>query len=220
MNIEIIHGPGNAAAKITMGAGERCTAESGAMIAMSGDMGITTTTHKRGKGSIMKSVKRLLSGESFFLNHFQASDKGGELYLATTLSGDMMQYNLDNENLIVQGGSYVSCEEGIEIDLGWEGFKSFLSGESILHELSPTSRFASNADIGLFRHYKLGRWRGWCRCVLVDDQSPAGIVLAVNIGAVKGWRRWRIGWRGQDGFLYLVDSDIIRFNPAQVCDRQ
>ena len=53
---------------------------------------------------------------------------------------------------------------------------------------------------------------------LVDDQSPAGFVFPVNVGAVKGWRRRRIGWWGQYGFLYLVDGYLIRFNPAQVCD--
>ena len=47
MEIEIVNGPGAAAAKIIMEAGETATAEAGAMIGMSGDMSITTTTHKK-----------------------------------------------------------------------------------------------------------------------------------------------------------------------------
>ena len=43
----------------------------------------------------------------------------------------MMVYNLDNESLIVQGGSFMACEKDVEIDLGWQGFKSILSGESV-----------------------------------------------------------------------------------------
>jgi uncharacterized protein (TIGR00266 family) len=131
MQIEIKHGPGNSAAKISLGAGEACTAEGGAMIAMSGDMGIETTTHKKSSGSILKGLKRMLAGESFFVNHFTAGANGGEVWIATTLAGDMMQYDLDNENLIVQGRSFVACEHDVNIDLGWQGFKSFLSGESI-----------------------------------------------------------------------------------------
>lgn len=132
MDIEIIKGPGNAAAKIHLSSGETCTTEGGAMIAMSGDMQITTTTHKKGgKGSVLKAMKRMLAGENFFLNHFTAGPQGGELYLASTLSGDMMQYPLQGENLIVQGGSFVACEPNVEIDLGWQGFKSLLSGEGM-----------------------------------------------------------------------------------------
>lgn len=131
MQTKIVHGPGNSAAHVTLGAGEQCTAEAGAMIAMSGDMTMSTSTHKKGKGSIMKSLKRMLGGESFFLNHYQAGSNGGEVWLSATLSGDMLQYDLDNENLIVQGGSFVACDPSIEIDMGWQGFKSFLSGENI-----------------------------------------------------------------------------------------
>ncbi len=126
-----MHGPGNAAAKLQLQANEQCTAEGGAMIAMSGDMNITTTTHKKKKGGILKAVKRMLAGESFFINHFTAGANGGEVWVSTTLPGDMMEYDLDNENLIVQGGSYVASEPDVNIDLGWQGFKSFLSGESI-----------------------------------------------------------------------------------------
>lgn len=131
MNIEIMHRPGNAAAKVTLESSEQLTAEAGAMIAMSGDIGITTTTHKKESGGILKAVKRMLAGESMFLNHFNASSQRGEIWLATTLPGDMMEHTLDNETLIVQGGSYVASEPDIEIDLGWQGFKSVFSGESI-----------------------------------------------------------------------------------------
>lgn len=131
MQIEILHGPGNSAAKLVMDPGETCTAEGGAMIAMSGDMDIETTTHKKGGGGVLKALKRMVAGESFFLNHYTAGVSGGELFLATTLPGDMMQYELDSENLIVQSGSFVCCEDTVNIDLGWQGFKAMFSGESM-----------------------------------------------------------------------------------------
>lgn len=130
MQVELIHRPGNTAAKVTLQAGETCTTESGAMIAMSGHMGITTTTHQRNKGGILKAVKRMIGGESFFVNHFQPEGKPGELFLGTGLAGDMMTLDLDNESLIVQSGSFLACQEGIDVDMGWQGFKSLVSGES------------------------------------------------------------------------------------------
>ncbi len=129
MQVEFLHGPGNTAAKVTLAGGEHFTAEGGSMIAMSGDMQIETTTHKKGSGGLLKAAKRMLSGESFFLNHYTAGSSGGEVFLATALAGDMLEYNLNNETLIVQSGSYVASEPNVNIDFGWQGFKSFLSGE-------------------------------------------------------------------------------------------
>ncbi len=131
MHIELLHRPGNTAAKITLQPGETCTTESGAMIAMSGNMSITTSTHKKGSGSLLKALKRMVAGESLFLNHFEPQNGPGELWLGTALAGDMNTITLDNESLIVQGSSFLACDKGIDIDLGWQGFKSILSGENI-----------------------------------------------------------------------------------------
>lgn len=131
MEIQIAHGPGSSAAKVRLSAGQTFTAEAGAMIAMSGNVSLTTSTHKKTSGGILKAMKRLLAGESFFLNHFSAGANGGEVWLSATLPGDMMHYDLKNENLIVQGGSFVACDEAVGIDLGWQGFKSFFSGENM-----------------------------------------------------------------------------------------
>ncbi|MCH2206023.1 MAG: TIGR00266 family protein [Lentisphaerales bacterium] len=131
MEVEILHGPGSSAARVALGSGETLTSEGGAMVSMSGDMRITTTTMKRNQGGILKAMKRMLSGESFFLNHFSPGYDGGEVILATTLPGDMMTYELDNESLIVQGGSFVACEEHIDVDMSWQGFKSILADDSM-----------------------------------------------------------------------------------------
>lgn len=146
MQVEIVHGPGNSAAKILLAGGESCTAEAGAMIAMSGDMRVETTTHQKGKGSLLKAVKRLMARESVFLNHFTAGAQGGDLYLATALAGDMMVYELKNENLIVQGGSFVACEPSVSIDMGWQGFKSLFAKEGLfwLH-LNGTGKIVINS---------------------------------------------------------------------------
>lgn len=131
MQVELLHRPGNTAAKVTLQPGQTCTTESGAMIAMSGHMNVTTTTHKKNSGGLLKAAKRMLAGESLFLNHFNPEGKPGEIWLGTGLAGDMMALDLDNESLIVQSGSFLACEEGVEINMGWQGFKSIVSGESI-----------------------------------------------------------------------------------------
>ncbi|MCD6051941.1 MAG: hypothetical protein K0Q55_3359, partial [Verrucomicrobia bacterium] len=73
MDINLIFQPGNSAARVALGPNESITAEGGAMIAMSGDMAIETTTKQRGgSGGILGGLKRMLSGESFFMNHYTA----------------------------------------------------------------------------------------------------------------------------------------------------
>ncbi len=123
-------GPGNSAARVVCDSGEVLTTEGGAMISMTGGFDVQTTTHKKGQGGILKGLKRMLSGENFFLNHYTAGPGGGEILLATTLPGDMQAFELEGHKLVVQAGSYVASGAGIDIDFGWQGFKSFLSGES------------------------------------------------------------------------------------------
>lgn len=133
MNIEIKHGPANSAAQIKLSPNETCVAEAGAMIAMSGNVGVTTSTHKKNSGSMMKALKRMLTGESFFMNHFTAGGDGGEVWLSTTLSGDMTHLKLDgSKKIVTQSGSFVAASDGIDMDLGWQGFKSMFSGENLL----------------------------------------------------------------------------------------
>ncbi|CAG5086717.1 TIGR00266 family protein [Parvicella tangerina] len=132
MNIDIEMRPGSSVAKVTMNAGETLTAEGGSMIAMSNDMQIETTTHKKGKRGIMKGLKRMIAGEGFFINHYTPGADGGEVYLAPTLPGDMFVKELNGENLVITGGGYLASEHGIEIDLKWGGFgKALLGGENL-----------------------------------------------------------------------------------------
>jgi uncharacterized protein (TIGR00266 family) len=123
--------PGSSAAEIKLAPGQEFTAEGGAMIAMSPDVTMTTTTHKKSSGGIMKGLKRMISGESFFMNHYTAGSNGGTIWLGAVHAGDMMVKELNGEGLIVQGGSYVASTPEIEINMNWQGFKSVISKESL-----------------------------------------------------------------------------------------
>lgn len=131
MHVELRYRPGNTAACIRLQQGESVTTESGAMIAMSGNMQISTTTHKRGQGGVIKAIKRMFAGESFFLNHFEPQGGAGEVWLGTTLAGDMFTQELNGNTLIVQAGSFLAASEGINIDVGWQGFKNLFSSEGL-----------------------------------------------------------------------------------------
>ncbi|KGE73882.1 TIGR00266 family protein [Spirochaeta lutea] len=134
MTINLVQRPANTAAHLTLAPGETCTAEGGAMIAMSEDMGIQTRVSK-GKGlkAALKGMSRSLAGEGFFLNHFTAGSRGGEIYLATDLPGDMQVVELEpGMKLTAQSGAFVAHSDEITMDIQWGGFKNLFSGENFV----------------------------------------------------------------------------------------
>lgn len=147
MQIEILTKPGSAVAKVSLEANETIVSEGGAMVAMSNHLSVKTEARKSSGGSFLKSMKRMLASEGFFMNYFTANNAPGEIYLGTSLPGDMEVFELDgNKKIIVQGGSYVASEANIEINTVWQGAKNLLSGESLFWiELSGTGKAIVNA---------------------------------------------------------------------------
>ena len=88
MNIELLHQPDSAIARVNLNTGEELVAQAGAMIAMSGNIN-TSTTLRRGKGGgIMGGLKRMLAVESLFLSVFRSPTDNNEVWLAPKLLGD------------------------------------------------------------------------------------------------------------------------------------
>ncbi|MGB0678409.1 MAG: TIGR00266 family protein [Polyangiales bacterium] len=132
MDIEIVARPGAAAARLKLHGGEAVTAEVGAMIAMSDGFQVETTTATKGKGSLLGGLKRMFSGENFFLNHFTATADGQELVVGPTGLGDIVHHRLTGGTLVVQGSSWLASSHGITIDTTWQGLTSAVfSGEGI-----------------------------------------------------------------------------------------
>lgn len=131
MNIELLHQPDSAIARVSLDTGEELVAQAGAMIAMSGNIN-TSTTLRRGKGGgVMGGLKRMLAGESLFLSVFRSPTDNNEVWLAPKLLGDLLTYEMKGQDLIVQATSYLACSSEVDIDLGFQGIKSLFSGESI-----------------------------------------------------------------------------------------
>ncbi|GAB4198234.1 MAG: TIGR00266 family protein [Coleofasciculaceae cyanobacterium] len=131
MNIEILHQPDSAIAHVVLDAGEELVAEAGRMIAMSGFINASTTLRQGKGGGIFGGLKRMMAGESLFLSVFRSPTTGGEVFLAPRLMGDILLYPMTSTGLVVQSTSYLGSESGVDIDLGFQGFKSIFSGESI-----------------------------------------------------------------------------------------
>lgn len=195
MNIDIVMGPGNAAAKINLLPGEICSAEAGAMIAMSGDMKMETTTHKISKGGILKAIKRVVSGESFFMNHFTAGSQGGDVWLSTALPGDMFTLELQGQGLIVQGGSYVASSHNIEVDFSWQGFKSAFSGEGLFWlNINGSGKIVVNSFGAIYPVQVDGEY-------IVDTGHIVAFDETLDFTISKAGKSWVSSFLGGEGFV-------------------
>ena len=147
MEIEIAHRPSYSLAIAKLTPNERIRAEAGAMVSMSGGVNIET----KAEGGILKSLGRaMLGGESFFQNFFIAPAQGGEVTLAPELPGDMMLLELRGQKLMLQAGSYVASENGVELTAK-VSVKAFMSAEGIsMLEASGTGKLLVSSYGAIF----------------------------------------------------------------------
>lgn len=129
MNVEILYGPSYSMAKVALSPDEEIRVEAGSMVAMSPGLQLET----KAEGGLLASLARsVLGGESFFLNRYRAPAAGGEIMVAPPLPGDIAVMELQNEEFLVQSGSYVANGVGVSVDTAWGGAKTFFASEGLI----------------------------------------------------------------------------------------
>ncbi len=120
--------PSYALLTVDLEAGEAIKAEPGAMVTQ---QGVEMSTGMGG-GGLFGGLKRMMGGESFFVNTFTAGSSGGEVGLAPPSPGDIGHFDLQPEmNIFIQSGSFLACTENIQLDTEFQGLKGLFSGESM-----------------------------------------------------------------------------------------
>jgi uncharacterized protein (TIGR00266 family) len=127
MEIDIQFRPSYSLAIVKLTANERIRADSGSMVSYAAGVEIET----KAEGGFLKSLGRaMLGGESFFQNFWKAGPQGGEVTLAPELPGDVIQVVLSGQPLMVQSGSYLASESGVELSTKFSS-KAFKAGEGV-----------------------------------------------------------------------------------------
>lgn len=128
MDVEIKGGPAFTMATLRLAGGEQARVEAGSMLGMSQGIAIETGM----TGGLFRSLTRsLLGGESFFQNTYTAPAQGGSVAVAPPLPGDLFALDV-TEPLLVQSGSYVASEMGVDVDTTWGGARGFFSSEGLI----------------------------------------------------------------------------------------
>ncbi|MDJ1175198.1 TIGR00266 family protein [Roseofilum capinflatum] len=195
MDIELLKQPDSAIAKVTLNSGEEVVAQAGAMVAMSGSINSSTTLRQGKGGGIMGGLKRMLGGESLFLSVFRSPTPNGEIFLAPQLMGDVMVYEMTGQELVVQAASYLACASDVILDLGFEGFKSFFSGESIFWlKMSGVGPVILTSFGGIYEIEVNGEY-------IVDTGHIVAFERSLNFEIGKANSSWLGAFFGGEGFI-------------------
>lgn len=157
MQHEVAHGPSFALLKIQLGPGESLTAEAGSMVAQRGDVTMTTRLNAGGSGFFKKiiaffiaSLRKVIGGETMFINDFTTGAGAGEVMIAPALSGHVVHRRLDNERIILQTGAYLASGPGLSMKMRWGGLRGILAKEGIVFlEVAGTGDLFFNAYGGV-----------------------------------------------------------------------
>ncbi len=126
MQFEIICKPSYSLLELKMETGEVIQAEPGAMVYMKG---IELRTEAR--GGLFGGLKRIIGGESFFINRYEAVESNAILGLAPKYQGDVVKVDVDGR-LLAQSGAFLAGDDSIEINDRWGGAKTFFAGEGLI----------------------------------------------------------------------------------------
>ena len=127
MKYEILYQDAFPIVKAYLNKGETVKAESDAMVSMSN----TVDVEGKLEGGILKGIGRMLAGEKFFFQTLSANRGPGEILLAPSVPGAVVDVELDGSyGLRVQKDGFLAGTEGISIDTQMQNLtKGLFSGE-------------------------------------------------------------------------------------------
>jgi uncharacterized protein (TIGR00266 family) len=190
MDIAIHSGPAFAFGEITLPPGGAVRVEAGAMAMTRGEVAVSTST----QGGFLKGLRRSLGGESFFINDF-TSRTGGVIGVAAPLPGDMIHVGLSPDTpVLVQSGSWLASDLGVDVDTKWGGSRSFFSGEGLLLLRCTGQGEMALSSYGAIRATVLGAGE----TLTLDTGHVVAFDASVTFGVRKagGWKSTVLGGEG------------------------
>lgn len=176
----------------TLSAGESVNCQKGAMVWMTENMQMETTT-----GGLGKMVAKKISGESMFTNTYTAQGQPGMITFGTSCPGNIIPFSISgSENIIAQKGAYLASESGVnfELFLNQKIGAGFFGGEGfIMQKFSGNGMLFLEID-GSVVEYTLSPGE----TLLIDTGYLAAMesTVTLNIEKVKGVSNVLFGGEG------------------------
>lgn len=130
MKYEIRYKPSYSLLVASLDIGESITADAGSMTYMQPT--IDVKTRQREKGFLGSLGISLIGGQSFFVNDFTAIRGPGSAAFSAAPLGDIETLEVRTDRgFIIQKSSYVASQQGVSLDIQWQGFTKGLFGQGL-----------------------------------------------------------------------------------------
>lgn len=114
---------------VALAPGEKIVAEADAMSSMSADLDLKA---KFNGGFLVALLRRLLVGETLFINHFSNNTDGERrLVLVQPTPGSVRCLELNNETFFLQPGAFLACAGDVKLGVKFAGLISWLQKEGL-----------------------------------------------------------------------------------------
>jgi uncharacterized protein (TIGR00266 family) len=203
MRFDIQYRPAYALAIVQIDPGETVVAEGGAMVSMSSNVQMETSAGDKSDGlmgSLLKGLKRMAAGESFFQNRFTAQGSSGEVTFAPAIQGDIVTYDLAQElDLYLQSTAFLCSHDSVTTTAKWGGAKTFFGGEGLV------MLKATGAGPIAFNSF------GGIRAIDIDGDFTVdtGHIVAFESSLAFKVRRFGGGWKA---FIFGGEGLVCNFS--------
>ena len=156
--------PSYSLAEVTLYPGEQLVTEAGAMAWMTDNMRAETSV----RGGIMSGLSRtVLGGESFFQNTYEAEGAPGMIGLTQGQPGDILAYEMDGEELLLEKGAYLASSPGVTTNSDFQGLRGlFNEGMFIL-------RVSGNGTLFFSAYGDIQEIEGWTAATSSTTDTPS-----------------------------------------------
>lgn len=159
MKHEVLFDPSFSQLDIELAPGEVLQCEAGSMVSRSRNISMSTRMNagkaagfwQKFKAFCIAIIKKMLGGESFFINEFRSSDSlPARISIAPTLPGCIVHRRMENGVIVLQGGAYLGSCGDFEVKVVFAGLKALFSGHGLFFlEISGTGDLFFNAYGGI-----------------------------------------------------------------------
>jgi uncharacterized protein (TIGR00266 family) len=133
---EITHGPSFAMLRVDLPPGQEVVAEAGSMVARNSQVemevklnaGSASGFFAKFKAFIIAMIRKIVGGETFFVNHF-SSPSGGSVWIAPTMSGQITHRRMSGETLTLSSGAFLASVGNFDVKMKFGGLRSLLAKE-------------------------------------------------------------------------------------------
>lgn len=179
--------------KFELEKGEKIKAEAGAMVAMS------TTLELTGKvdGGIGKAIGRMFSGESFFMQNFEAKEADGWVMIANHMPGMIGHIELQEGDVWqVEKNGFLAGSEHIDVSTKMQGIgRGLFGGEGFFVVKISGSGTAFLSTYGAIQEIDLTEGEE----ILIDNGHLVAWQDHLKYEITKGAKGWVSAWTSGEG---------------------